>query len=516
MDDAAHVVADQERVFRLLGSSETYGSAKSVIRIDTHGAIVFLVGEDAYKVKRAVRFPFMDFSSLEKRRRACEAEVAINRAYAPEIYLGILPVVYRDGALQLGGDGAVVEWTVHMRRFDEEKTLDKVVERDGLAPDLIGRLAVRVADAHAQAAGRSDIRFVDALRRIIHDNKTGLVEMSDIFDAARVDVFTAASLAALDRVAEILEVRAATGYVRRCHGDLHLRNIVLIDGMPTLFDAIEFDEALATVDILYDLAFLLMDIGERQLPFEANLLLNRYLVEGNDRRQMEGLAALPVFIAVRAAIRAKVIAAGLHHLNAREKRAATTAARRYFDYAARALEPSRPMLVAIGGLSGTGKSTLAARLAPHVGMVPGAVHLRSDVVRKHLHGVPELARLPAEAYDSASTNAVHESLCEQAEMVLRAGQSVVVDATYLHENEREGIRQVAEKCRVPFRGLWLEAPLDVVVDRINRRREDASDADAAVAKAQVHVTMGPVNWRRIDASGELDAVIHEARAALAK
>jgi aminoglycoside phosphotransferase family enzyme/predicted kinase len=511
----SHVVEDQEEVFRFLASPAAQGRVEGVKRIDTHGAVVFLAGRHAYKVKRAVRFPYMDYSTVEKRRQACEAEIAVNRAGAPSIYLGVLPIVRRDAALHLGGEGDVVEWVVHMRRFDEEMTLDRVAVREGLSPGLVAEIAAAVARSHAGAPIRRGVDFAAALERLIDENGASLGEAGVVFERSRVAALTARSRRALDAVESLLRGRAAAGQVRRCHGDLHLRNLVLLDGRPTLFDAIEFDEALATTDILYDLAFLLMDVAERGLRFEANLLLNRYLVECADDRQFAGLAALPLFISVRAAIRAKVIAAGLDHLAAREQSRSADDARRYLAFAETALAPVAPQLIAVGGLSGTGKSTLSSRLAALAGQLPGAIHLRSDVVRKQLLRAREFERLPPTAYDSAATDAVYGELRRQAETVLRAGYAVIVDAVHQRPEEREAIGRLAALLGVKFTGLWLEAPVKTLIARVSARTRDASDADAGIVTAQASRASGEIEWRRVDASGDAETTLARAAAIVA-
>ena len=511
---AAHVVQDQAEVLAFLAAKSTHGAGAEVTRVDTHGAAVFLAGDHAYKVKRAVKFPFMDFSTLEKRRRACEAEVRVNRANAPDIYLGVLPVVRRAGALALGGEGEIVEWVVQMRRFDERLTCDRVADRGELTKVLVERVAAAVVQSQTRAEMRHRVDVVADMRAVIDGNRSGLDETPDLFGIERVATFTMRSRSALERVAPLLVERSKAGFVRRCHGDLHLRNIVLLNQTPTLFDALEFDEALATIDVLYDVAFLLMDLLERDLAVEASLLFNRYLVSWADERQLAGLAALPLFISVRAAIRAKVIAAGLDHLGDADRQAEMAAAARYFALAEAVLEPVAPRLLAIGGLSGTGKSTLAAGLAPGIGCLPGAVHLRSDVERKRLFAVGEYDRLPLKAYDPRSSDAVYGILRHKAELALRAGYSVIVDAVHLHEEEREALRGLAVRLGIGFAGLWLEAPMHDLVSRVSQRVHDASDANPDIVALQAERGIGSIDWHRIDAGGDAARVLESACAVL--
>jgi predicted kinase len=277
-----------------------------------------------------------------------------------------------------------------------------------------------------------------------------------------------------------------------------------------LFDAIEFDDSIASGDVLYDLAFLLMDLEERGLRRAANLVLNRYLA-ANDAAQLSGLAALPIFLSIRSAIRAKVVAAGLAHLEGAARDRAAAAARRYFWFAEEFLAPAPVHLLAVGGLSGTGKSRLAAELAPELGRAPGAALLRSDVERKRLFGVAETERLPGAAYGAGVSGRVYARLWREAALALRAGQSVVLDAVQARADERLATERAAREAGAAFTGLWLDAPLSIRRDRVGARRGDASDADAAVVEAQEAMASEAVGWIRLDASGDPDSTVSAAR-----
>ena len=271
--------------------------SEPVGRIDTAAAVVFLAGPDAYKVKRAVKFPFMDLSTLDKRRLACEAEIAVNRAYAPGVYLAALPITRSGETFAIGGEGEVVEWVTHMRRFDENATLDRIAARDGVSDAIIDKLALAIRRSHARAPLRDAARSAHALETYIEQNDAAFAERPDLFDAAKARRLTVDSRLAFAVARPILLRRGESGFTRRCHGDLHLGNIVLIDGEPTLFDAVEFSDEVASGDVLYDLAFLLMDLEERGLRPAANLLFNRYLAsEPPDAMAgLAGAAAVPEF-----------------------------------------------------------------------------------------------------------------------------------------------------------------------------------------------------------------------------
>jgi len=490
----------QQAVLDFLAAPSTHGGAP-VTRVDTHAASVFLAGARAIKIKRAVRFPFLDFTTLDKRKAACEAELAVNRPYAPALYKRLLAVTREaDGALALGGQGDPVEWAVEMARFDETATLDRLAARDAIGDAVADALGRAVAAAHARAAPVEGFGFADVLAAIVSQNDAELRETPTLFPPDDVTALTQATRGALDRVRPLLDTRERDGLVRRCHGDLHLGNIALIDNAPVLFDAIEFDDRFATADLLYDLAFLLMDLIERGRAGAATVVLNRYLTESGRESDLDALAALPLFLSVRAAIRAKV---------STERQAQ---ARDYFALARRLIAPPQPRLVAVGGLSGTGKSVLARALAAHVPPLPGAVVLRSDVERKRLCGVAETERLPPDAYGAETTARVYAAIADKARRVLAAGHSAIADAVYARAEERDAIRTAAGAAA--FHGLFLAAGLDTRVGRIGARQADASDADANVARQQERYDLGRLDWTTVDAADTPGATLALARAAL--
>jgi predicted kinase len=315
---------------------------------------------------------------------------------------------------------------------------------------------------------------------------------------------------ALERLCPLLVTRERASLVRRCHGDLHLGNIVLIGSEPVLFDAIEFDPKIASGDVLYDLAFLLMDLIERGLKQPANTVFNRYLMETRRLDDLDALAALPLFMSVRAAIRAKVTAAR-RTSNPADKTIAKKA-RDYFVLAQTLLAPPAPRLIAIGGLSGTGKSQLARALGAEFLPEPGALWLRSDVERKVLFGVAETDRLPETAYACDVTAKVYATLADKARRALAAGHSVIVDAVFADSGERAAITKVATDGA--FHGLFLTADLATRLARLGRRAGDASDADAAVALAQEQYDLGTMDWVKVDASDDAAETLRRVKTVL--
>jgi len=510
---------DQKKVLSFMALPGAYADRPATVeRIDTHASSVFLAGSFAYKVKRAVKYPFLDFSTVALRHQACLNELRINRRTAPDLYLDLVPITLAsDGLFRLGGAGEAVEWALRMRRFDQANLYERMAVEGRLEVSAMGPLAAAIAALHAIAdrclTPRQAVRPLDG---VLAENDSVLAANRDLFPPAEARALTQASRDTLAAVAPLLSARASGGYVRHCHGDLHLRNIVEIAGKPVLFDAIEFDDSLATIDVLYDLAFLLMDLGKRGLEAHANEVLNAYLdVEGSTGNLL-GLAALPLFLSMRAMIRAKVELLRASKADAEEAKAqARDEARAYFELARSfVMSADRARLIAIGGLSGSGKSAVARRIARRIGAFPGAVHVRSDVERKRLFGFPPNMRLPDRAYAVEISDEVYAICRKRARLALSAGRSVIVDAVHAKPEERAAIEAVAARQGASFTGLWLDAPREVMRARVAKREGDVSDATPSVVDEQLHYEIGPQSFAVIDAGLPLDRVVAASLAAI--
>ncbi len=500
----------QDRVFAFLTDPTAH---PGVHRIDTHAAAVFLDGARALKIKRAVRFPYLDYSTLAKRKAACDEEIQVNRPFAPQIYHRVVPITQNtDGSLSINGSGAPVEFAIEMTRFDEQQTIDHLAEAGELDRDLVDAIADAIAASHAVAPLAPAEPWIKSIPAIIDDN-TAAFRTAACFSASDVDGLEEASQSAFSRIRTLLEQRAKRGHVRRCHGDLHLANIVLIEHEPVLFDAIEFDPAIASVDVVYDLAFPIMDLLRYGRHAAANALLNRYLAPASFEHA-DALAALPLFMSLRAAIRAKVLLARLGS-SSRDKAEIIDSARDYFKLALQLIRPVAPSLVAVGGLSGTGKSVLARAIAPLVMPQPGAVVLRSDVLRKQQFGINETERLPESAYQPEMTATIYQLLVQRALLVLSQGHSVVVDAVFAREDERAAIQGIARKLNIRFVGLFLQTDLATRVSRVGRRQRDASDATPEIAGQQEQYDIGAIDWHIIDASGTPEQTRERCQARIA-
>jgi hypothetical protein len=517
------IVDDQQQqrdVIGFLSRPETYGLPETakVETIETHISVVFLAGDRVFKLKRAVTYPYLDFSTLALRHAACEAELVLNRRTAPDLYLGVRKVARgAGGTLALDGPGPAADWVVEMRRFDQDALLDRMAARarGALTPALMRDLADAAASFHRRAESSVALGGARGIADLIGANDDAFLALDEpVAGAAALAALRSGCYARLGQVAELLDRRRAEGRVRRCHGDLHLRNICLLDGKPVPFDCIEFSEAIATTDTAYDLAFLLMDLCHRGLRDLASVVLNRYIDVTGDE---SCLAAMPLFMALRAAVRAHVTAAATAEGGATPEAAAArrAEARSYLDLALDLLKgpttTASPRLVAVGGLSGTGKSTLAAALAPKFGgPAPGARVLRSDVIRKRLCGVPPEKRLPPAAYDPAMTRKVYATQRALAAAALAAGYDVVADAVFARPDERAAIEDAARAVGATFQGIWLAAPRETLTARLDGRTGDASDATAETAGLQAGYDLGRVAWPTVDAGGSPAATLQAA------
>lgn len=492
--------AAQQDVVAFLSDPATYGGG-TVETVTTHISRIFLTADRAYKLKRAIRLPFLDYSSLAARKAACDHEVMLNRRTAPALYRGVIAVTQAaDGRLVLGGNGPAVDWLVEMTRFPKEAEADHMARAGRFTATHATALADSIAAFHAGLAPDRTHGGAAALRQAIRDLAATLANAAPDL-ASRGQALADRLLARVDHQAARLDARRDGGHVRLCHGDLHLGNIVVLDGRPLPFDGIEFSDAIATIDVLYDLAFTVMDLVAHDLPALANLVLNRYLAATRD---YGGLDLLPLYLGTRALVRVMAEAMAGHH----------DRARRYAAIGDAVLAPCAPRVIAVGGLSGSGKSSVARALAPEIAPPPGAILLRSDEIRKRLMAVAPEVTLPEGAYAPDVTRAVFERMAEDARACLEAGCTVILDATHMAPAARARAEAIARDRGVPFQGLWLEAPADVLEARVGSRQHDASDATVAVLRNQTKADLGAIGWTILDASGDLAAVTAAARDAL--
>jgi aminoglycoside phosphotransferase family enzyme/predicted kinase len=476
--------------------------APSIELHQTHISWVLLAGEFAYKIKKPVRLPFLDFSTLEKRRFYCEEELRLNRRYAPELYLAVVPICGPPESPMVHGQGEPIEWAVQMRRFPQEAIFARLLERGELTADHIDRLALAAAKFHqsiAVAPEGSPWGTWQNVRRPVMENFEELLAATPSASPLhrRLRSLRDGSAAELERLRDTISARKHGGFIRECHGDMHLGNIVLLPSVrPTIFDGIEFNENLRWIDVQNEIAFPIMDLQERERRPFAWRFLNVYLEATGD---YEGLAVLPLYLGYRALVRAKVdwIRGRQHGVEgeARERLEAEFA--RYVALAESYARPTPPRLFLTHGVSGSGKSYFARRLAEEIGLV----QLRSDIERKRL--CRDSSGDPAALYSAQATAQTYERLAQAARAALAAGLSVIVDATFLARSRRAQFRALADSAQVPCALLDFRASPETLRQRIGERQRNArdpSDAGLEVLEKQL-ASRDPLE------AGELEKII---------
>ena len=471
-----------------LQNAEHYDHAVSDFQVlETHISWVILTGEYAYKIKKPMDFGFLNFSTLERRKHFCEEELRLNKRLADSLYLEVLPISGTAQAPELNGTGEPIEYAIRMRQFNQSDLLDVRQEKGTLEPELLTSLAQQVANFH------------DTLPRVPDGKPLGTPDavyaaMQENFDQIRPLIDDKALLDQLDnleqwtrstfeRHRDLIAQRHADGFVRECHGDLHLANITVYEGEVTVFDCIEFSEPFRWIDVINDLAFLLMDLESRQETRLANLVLNRYLEYRGD---FDALPLLPLYKAYRAMVRGKIalFTRGNPSLSDAEKEGLMQKYRSYAQLAEDYSAIPNPYLLAMTGLSASGKSVISADMAGELGLV----RLRSDVERKRLFGLAPLddskSDIGENIYTEEANQKTYEHLAKLADKLLMGGMPVIVDAACLREAERDLLTDVAENHGLPFALIHCEAPEESRRQWIRERDGDASEATEELLEAQ--------------------------------
>lgn len=477
-------MADSARLIQSLLHPEAYPHPVTRIELcETHISWVLLTGPFAYKIKKPVNFGFVDFSTLERRRFFCEEELRLNRRLAPQLYEAVVPITGTPEQPILDGRGEPLEFAVRMKQFSQEGLLSHLLERGELLPSHIDELARKVAEFHARIAvadSNSPFGTPERVRQPVRENFRHLLATNDALreQIRHLDAWCAQEFAR--READFAR-RKESGCVRECHGDMHLGNMVLLDGAVTVFDGIEFNEAFRWIDVLSEVAFTAMDLRDRGRADLSARFLNASLEHTGD---YAGLSVLRYYLVYRAMVRAKVAALRLRQEDQPRLREEY---RGYLDLAEWYTQPPTPKLLITHGLSGSGKTTGTQALVE----ADGAVRLRSDVERKRLFGLDPSVHEPrraGELYSAAATERTYARLAELAEAVIHAGFNVVVDATFLKRAQREQFRRLAERLRVPFQILDFPADEATLRKRLLQRKRqggDASDATLAVLERQL-------------------------------
>jgi uncharacterized protein len=451
--------------------------------LQTHASSVLLTGEYAYKLKKIVNFGFLDFSTLEKRNHFLNQELRMNQAIAPEIYLTVLPITQEGEKFILNGTGEPVEYVLKMRQFPQDQLLINLFNQDKLTQDHLIQLGEIIADFHGKTITNDYINnfgTIENIRHSIEDNYRhtqkylGTVQEPEKFQQIKqfTDNF-------LTQKQPVFQQRQEQNKIRECHGDLHLRNLCLWEDKILLFDRIEFNEEFRFVDVMYDIAFAVMDLEARGRKDLGNILLNTYLEQTGD---WEGLQVLPLYLCRQAYVRAKVTSFLLDDpaIGETAKQEATQTAKDYYKLSWKYTQKHQGKLLIMSGLSGSGKTTIARQLAQEY----NAIHIRSDAVRKHLAGIPLNQKGDQTIYSSEMTEKTYQRLLELGELLTNEGFNVILDAKYDRIALRQEIINLSQEKSIPLEICYCQAPLEILAQRLTARTGDISDATIDLLQQQ--------------------------------
>ncbi len=499
------ILDNQEKIIQTLSRPQLYpGNVKEVIIRQSHIAILFLAGDYVYKLKRAVLSKQVDFSTPEKRRLACVQEMKRSTIYAPHLILGVKSVrELPDGRIQIGGKkGVEIDTVLVMRRFPDEVLLNKLLPDTSFDRHETMELAERLADLHTKAKSFRTKWGPDDIQRVILEHEELLSCFPEIINKRSLNALTKVSLENLRRNRLLVNLRQKSGHVRKCHGDLLLSNIAYENGEFLFFSPIEYNASLDCIDVLYDLAYLMMDLEAKGLRRLANILFNQYIAYMND---MEGFPLLPLYQSMRATERAAVCAKRSSLLTGTEKESAIKEAQMYFEMARHFMTRFKPVLIACGGLSGSGKSRIAREIGGLMNPAPGAVILRENVVKKQISGCRLNEQLDTAYNTPAVEKITYDVLYQQAKSALSVGACVIIDALFYNPKERQAVAELAKTMGVPFVGLWMDAPLSVRTERVSIRKNKIDDTHfEQELESQLSLDTGVIEWYQITTEQEKD------------
>lgn len=509
------IVDTQEDIIKALSNPKLYPAKWHVQEVtirQSHIAVVFFVGEYVFKLKRAIVLPDgTDFSTPAKRRLACVHEMRRSTVYAPHLILGVRSVRrLENGRICIGGKAGVeIDTILVMRRINEENILSNILPSPSFDRFQIMDLAEQLADLHSKSKTFYTKWGVESVRQsILQLDQTLSCFDAKLFNRKKLHHLLQESFNLLDKNAPLITMRQKAGCVRKCHGDLLLSNIAYENKSFLFFSPIEYSEMLDRIDTLYDLSFLLMDFEHKGMRRLANMLFNYYMAYMND---ISGVPLLKLYQAIRAASRAAVCAKKSTVLEGDEKEKALQNAKEYFELACHYMTHYSPIIIACGGLSGSGKSRVARELGGWLNPAPGAVILRDDVVKKQINGCKITEHFDPFCDTPAVEKVVYDVLRQQTKMAIESGACVIVDALFYDPKERQAIEDLAKELNVPFVGLWMDAPLSVRIERVLARQRNVSDVrEQKDVEKQARLETGDVFWHKINTDQTREETVQEA------
>ncbi len=491
--------------------------ADNIELVQTHVSYVFLTGDYAYKLKKSVDFGFLNYSTLEKRKQFLDAEISMNSAIAPELYLEVLPITQEEDKFILNGSGEAVAYTLKMRQFPQEDLLINLFEAGKLSIERMEELGKIVAQFHKTAKTSEYIDTFGKVEKIRLAFDENYLQTQGYISRAQTQKQLEATQAYTDKFfaerEDLFNSRIANNKIKECHGDLHLKNICLWQDKIQLFDRIEFNELFRFVDVMYDVAFTMMDLEAREKKDFANAFLNAYLEQTGD---WDGLPLLPLYLSRQAYVRAKVTSFLLDDPAIPEavKKEASQTASGYYKQAWEYTQTRSGKLILMSGLSGSGKTTVGKTIARKT----GAIQIRSDAVRKHIAGIPVDATGSNDIYTPEMSQKTYDRLLQLGMMLVKEGFTVILDAKYDRVNCRHKVIDIIKSNNIPFEIIHCNAPVEVLRDRLNSRSGDISDAtsdllttqqataEAFTSEEQAYVTTvdtSNADWKSLEAISQL-------------
>ncbi len=514
------IIYNQKDIIEALLNPKLYPPkwhVKEVTIRQSHIAILFLAGDYVFKLKRAVLMPDIDFSTPAKRRLACVQEMKRSTVYAPNLVLGVRSVrKLANGRICIGGQaGEEVDTLLVMRRIPDENILANILPSNDFSRFEVMDLAEQLAELHSKAKPFRTKWGVPVIQKIILETERVLsCFCPSLFEKEKLDTLMQGMLKSLGENSRLLALRSKSGHVKKCHGDLLLSNIAKDGDKYLFFSPIEYDDRAECIDTLYDLAYLLMDFEMRGMRKLSNILFNHYLAYMND---VGGYPLLHLYQSMRAAERAAVCAKRSVMLHGQEKKEAVSRAQTYFKMACHFMTSYPPVLIACGGLSGSGKSRVAREIGGFLNPAPGAVILRDDIVKKQINGCP-IDQHFDKAFDTPVVEkVVYDVLRQEAKIALSTGCAVIVDALFYDENERKAIEALAKELKVAFVALWMDAPFDVRLKRVESRKRNPSDVRTqSDLEKQLTLETGTVTWHKITTDKTREETLETALSVLNK
>ena len=502
------ILSDQTDVIKALSSPETYGkNIKKVTIRRSHIALIFFAGDYVYKLKRAVMYPGVDFSTPEKRKLACIAEMKRSTIYAPHLIVGVKPIRrQKNGKIKIGGAiGEEIDSVIVEKRLPNKAILSFLLPSESFSRFEAMNLAEHLADLHAKAKIFHTKWSIDTIQNIILENESILACFPSAINLNALNSLTQKSLEILKKNESLIKFRQKSGHVRKCHGDLLLSNIAYDKGKFLFFSPIEYNDTLDCIDTLYDLSFLTMDLEAKGLRNLSNILFNHYMAFMND---IDGYPLMGLYQSMRAASRAAVCAKISAISSGDEKQHMVRETQKYFELACHFLINFRPVLIACGGLSDSGKSCVARHIASLMNPSPGAIILKEDVIKKQITGLSDHQRFNKTIDTPVFEKVVYEVLYQHALSALSAGSTVILDAVFHDPAERKKVEQLAKDLNVSFLGLWMDAPLKVRIERMQKQHIAPSDTRKETnPERQLCMEIGQISWHKINTNCPKDETI---------